>query len=114
MQFYSSSLLFRSGLVANPIRLEGGTGSGHQFSDRFEYNTKLIIIFLFQFIKATSEVCVRGKHRSEAHKRSHDGNVHFDSSFAVENAGEHRHTLLGEGEWWCASATAALCSCILQ
>ena len=34
-------------------------------------DTKLIIIFLFQFIKATSEVCVRGKHRSEAHDRLH-------------------------------------------
>src|SRR6266513_4488772 len=86
----------------------------HQLTDCLKNDAKLLVVFLFQFIEASSQVGVSGEHRPEAHERPHDGNVHFDSPFAVENAREHRHTLLGEGERWRAAATAALCSCILQ
>jgi hypothetical protein len=39
---------------------------------------------------------LRCKEIAKAHKRAHDGDVHFDGLPPVQDAGEHGHALLGE------------------
>src|SRR5437773_3205494 len=44
----------------------------HQLTDCLKNDAKLLVVFLFQFIEASSQVGVSGEHRPEAHERPHD------------------------------------------
>jgi len=64
--------------------------------DSVKHNPKLIIVLLFQLFQFSGEILVCCEDLSESDKRPHDLNVDLDCLFAVENAGEHGHALLGE------------------
>jgi hypothetical protein len=77
---------------ANPIRRDGGTGSG-VINSRIGSKTtrKLPVVFLLQFVKTSSEAGVSREHRPEAHESYHNRDVHFDGTFLFRTL-EHIET----------------------
>src|SRR5262249_10193541 len=72
----------------------------HQSSDCFENKFNLLVVFAvfaFQIIKFPGEFRVRRNDFPQTHKRTHDGDVDFDGSNAVQHAGKHRHALFRKG-----------------
>lgn len=60
--------------------------------------TRLYIILFLQAIQLAGQVFVGGgNHLPKADKGPHDENVDGDRPTAIEDAGKHRDTLLGEG-----------------
>src|ERR1022692_3324959 len=68
----------------------------HQLPDRLEHDTKMGIVLLLEVIQLTRQVLVRGEHFPQTDESAHDGDVDLDSSFAIQNARQHRNALLGE------------------
>ena len=84
------------GLLTRHERLPSGLESDaagfwrwlcHEFTNRFEDDTKLAIVLLLQLIEASGKPLVRADHLSKLNKRSHDGNVHLDRALASQHAG---------------------------
>ena len=83
----------------------------HQLPDRVEDDLELLVMFTqlpFDFFQLAGKFLVRCQYLAQLHKRPHDGDVDFDRTVTVENAGKHRHALLGEGVGQSAAATTAL------
>src|SRR5438876_1225387 len=78
----------------------------HQFADRIEDDLKLRIVFLFQCGEFAGKIGIGKKHPTQAHECAHDRDVHVYSAFSEQDAGEHRHALLGEGIRQIAAPTA--------
>ena len=66
------------------------TGEWHQI------RRELCVVFCLELIKALRELGLCANQRTHPHKCPHDLHVHAYSSFAVQDRGEHRHSLLGE------------------
>lgn len=73
--------------------------SGGAMSCRMASKTylELGVILLFQSVELASQFRMRGKHLAQTDKGAHDLNVDQNGAPAPQDAGKHRHTLLGEG-----------------
>src|SRR3990172_7169229 len=90
-----------------PSRLLSGNGSEsdpssrrrwrfHQGADRVEDHAKLGVVFPFESVYLAGQFLVGYKHPPHPDKSTYDGDIHLDSPLAVQDAGEHCDTLLGE------------------
>ena len=73
---------------------------GHELPDGLEHDGKLLVVLAqlaFELVELASQVFVGGHELAQPHEGAHDGNVNLDGAVAVEDAGEHGNTLLGEG-----------------
>jgi hypothetical protein len=66
------------------------------------------VVALLHFHDLAPQIFVRGEHGADLEEGAHDGDVHLNGAIAVEDAGEHRHTLLGEGVGSIPAAAAAV------
>jgi hypothetical protein len=65
-------------------------------------------------VNFAGQVTVGGEYLANPDKRTHDGDVYFGGSVAVQDTGKHRHTLFRKGKWWNTPPTSLVCSCNLQ
>jgi len=71
-----------------------------QLPDRFEDSDDFLVMFAdtpLEFDKFLRQFAIRIEHPTKPHKRAHDCDVDFDGADAVQDAGQHRDPLLGEG-----------------
>jgi hypothetical protein len=74
-----------------------GTGGVSMSWSRISKTTsKLLIVFLLQGLQLLGEIPMRLKHLPQPDEGPHDGDVDLHGASALEDAGEHRDTLLGE------------------
>ena len=71
-------------------------------------------VFLFHFVQLPQNVSVRCKHPPQLNEGTHDDNIHQHGPMRLENAGKHRHALLGENIGRSPSSSPSFCSCNLQ
>ena len=74
-----------------------------EFLDRIKKDGYFLVVLL----NLSCQLAVGRQHLTELYKGSHDGHVDLGGSVAVQDAGKHSDTLLGEDIWWCAAAAAS-------
>src|SRR3989338_7394435 len=74
-----------------------GLGRDHELSDGFKDYLELLVVLALQIGEFAGQPCVRSQQLPESHEGPYDFNVDLDGTRTPQDAGEHRHALLGEG-----------------
>jgi len=86
----------------------GRLGRGHQLADGIKDSPELGIVFLFKRIEFSGQIFVRRENLPEPDEGPHNLNVDSNSTPAVQDAGKHGHTLLGEGTRKVSATTSSV------
>jgi len=61
------------------------------------HDAELAVVFRLKFSQFLCKLDMAVEHLTQFDEGTHDGDVHIDGAFAVQNGGEHGDALLGEG-----------------